>query len=174
MDLKCFQIRFGPNPWTLPCQLERFATHRRAASPRARKTNAHIRPNAKPAVPSANVSTHTPYQPTKAIPLTDMVLPPRTLKVPAANPSTNPPTVHHLMTGQAARRQGLPFSISGMSVSPSYAFSTRPYASRTLSFIISERVGCGKTECISSSSVVSRFMAITKPWMSSVTSAPTI
>jgi len=163
MDLKCFPIGFGPNPCPLPCQLERFATHRRVANPRARKTNAHIRPNTKPAVPSANVSTHTPYQPVKAIPLIDMVLPPRTLKVPAAKPSTSPATVHHLMMGQAARRQGPPSSISGMSVSPYYAFSTRPYASRTLSFIISERVGCGKTECISSSSVVSRFMAITKP-----------
>lgn len=67
-----------------------------------------------------------------------MVLPPRTLKVPAANPSTNPPTVHHLMIGQAARRFGPPSSISGMSAPPYYAFSTRPYASRTLSFIISK------------------------------------
>src|SRR5882757_2048704 len=47
-------------------------------------------------------------------------------------------------------------------------------AARTLSCIISESVGCGKTDWISSSSVVSRFMAMTKPWISSVTSAPTI
>ena len=39
--------------------------------------------------------------------------------------------------------------------------STRPYASNTASFIISDNVGCGKTVCISSSSVVSRFIATT-------------
>ena len=40
-------------------------------------------------------------------------------------------------------------------------FNTRPYASSTASFIISDSVGCGNTVCISSSSVVSRFMATT-------------
>ena len=39
--------------------------------------------------------------------------------------------------------------------------STRPYASSTASFIISDNVGCGNTVCISSSSVVSRFIATT-------------
>src|SRR3954468_238093 len=43
----------------------------------------------------------------------------------------------------------------------SYMFSTRPYASSTASFIISDSVGCGNTVCISSSSVVSRFIATT-------------
>ena len=42
-----------------------------------------------------------------------------------------------------------------------YMFSTRPYASSTASFIISDSVGCGKMVCISSSSVVSRFIATT-------------
>ena len=42
-----------------------------------------------------------------------------------------------------------------------HIFRTRPYASSTASFIISDRVGCGKIVCISSSSVVSRFMATT-------------
>src|SRR5690606_10859425 len=51
---------------------------------------------------------------------------------------------------------------------------TRPLASRTLSCMVSDSVGCGKTLWISSSSVVSRFIATTKPWMSSVTSAPTM
>ena len=40
-------------------------------------------------------------------------------------------------------------------------FSTRPYASSTASFIISDSVGCGKTVCVSSSSVVSKFIATT-------------
>ena len=44
----------------------------------------------------------------------------------------------------------------------------------TLSCIISESVGCGKTVWISSSSVVSNFIAMVKPWISSVTSAPTM
>ena len=39
--------------------------------------------------------------------------------------------------------------------------SARPYASSTASFIISDNVGCGKTVWISSSSVVSRFIATT-------------
>jgi len=43
----------------------------------------------------------------------------------------------------------------------SQIFSTRPYASSTASFIISESVGCGKMVWINSSSVVSRFIATT-------------
>jgi len=37
-------------------------------------------------------------------------------------------------------------------------FTALPYASSTASFIVSEMDGCGKTVCISSSSVVSRFI----------------
>jgi hypothetical protein len=55
-----------------------------------------------------------------------------------------------------------------------YMWITRPNASSTLSCIVSDSVGCGKTVCIRSSSVVSSCMAMTKPWISSVTSAPTI
>src|SRR5262249_9974306 len=42
-----------------------------------------------------------------------------------------------------------------------YIFNTSPEASSTASFIISDSVGCGKMVCMSSSSVVSRFIAIT-------------
>src|SRR6185437_15611525 len=61
------------------------------------------------------------------------------------------------------------FSYQSFSVMPacpghdglSYIFNTRPYASSTASFIISDSVGCGKMVCINSSSVVSRFIATT-------------
>src|SRR5262249_17351847 len=49
---------------------------------------------------------------------------------------------------------------------------TLPYAARTLSWIISESVGCGKMLAMSSASVDSRVRAMAKPWISSVTSAP--
>ncbi len=107
------------------------AAYRLAAIPIALKTKAHMSPNIRPPKPSAKVSVQTPYQPTIAIPLIDIVFPPIKLKLPARKPSARPPAVHHFIMGQAARRQGPPLSISGMCLLLcksllNYIFSARP------------------------------------------------